>query len=42
MDGGSIDMRKVTKKGKVNGFEVLDAMAKLGTLVLNGVHVVHK
>jgi len=30
MDNGCIVMRKVTRKGKVNGFEVVDALAKLG------------
>jgi len=42
MDGGSTDMRTVTSKGKVNGSEVLDALAKLGTMILNVVHVMHK
>ncbi len=42
MDGGTTDMRKVIKKGKVNGSEVSYAWAKLGTMVLKVVHVVHK
>jgi len=42
MDGGMIVMGKITKKGKVNGLEVLDGLTKLGTMVLNVVHVVHK
>lgn len=29
-------------RGKVNGFEVSKAFAKLGTIVLNVVHVVHE
>lgn len=35
-------MRKVIRKGKVNGFEVPDALAKLGIIVLNIVHVIHR
>jgi len=42
MDGGSIDVRRVTKKGKVNGSEVSYALAMLGMNVLNFVHVVHE
>lgn len=29
------------KKAKVNGFEVSDALAKLGTIIPNVVHVAH-
>ena len=29
-------------KGKVNGFDVSDALAMLGTVFLNIVHVVHE
>ena len=29
------DMRKVTRKGKVNGSEVSNAFAMLGTIALN-------
>jgi len=42
MDGGNTDMRKVTRKDKVNGSKVLDAVAMLGTVFLNVVHVVHE
>lgn len=42
MDGGSTDMIRVTRKGKVNGPEVSDVLANLGTVVLNVVYVVHK
>ncbi len=42
MDDRGIDKIKVTKKGKVNGSKVSDALSKLGTMVLNVVHVVHK
>jgi len=34
-------MRKVIRKGKVNGFEASDALAMLGIVVLNVLHVVH-
>ena len=39
---GSTNMRRVTRKGKVNGSGVSDALAMLGTVVLNVVHDVHK
>lgn len=39
MDDGRIVIWKVIKKGKVNGFDVSDALAILGTVVLNVVHV---
>ena len=39
---GSTNMRRVTRKGKVNGPEVSDGLTKLGTMVPNVVHVVHK
>ena len=35
-------MRKVVRKGKVNGFEASYAMATLRTVVLNVVHVMHE
>jgi len=35
MDGGSTNMRKVTKTGKVNGSEVSDALVMLGVVFLN-------
>jgi len=38
MDSGSIDVRRVTIKGKLNGYEVSDALPMLGTIVLNVVH----
>jgi len=38
MDCGNTYMRKVTRKDKVNGSEVSDALAMLGTVVLNVVH----
>ena len=41
MDSGSTIMRKVIRKGKVNGFEASDALAMLGIVVLNVLHVVH-
>ena len=41
MNGGRTIMRKVIRKGKINGFEVSYALAKLGTVVLNVVHVVY-
>ena len=42
MDSISADIRKVTRKGKVNGSEVLDALSMLGISILNIVHVVHE
>ena len=42
MDSSSADTRNVTRKGKVNGSKVSDALAMLGTIVLNVVHVLHK
>ena len=42
MDHGSIDMRKVTRKDRVNGYEAANALAMLGIVVLNVVHVMHK
>lgn len=30
------------RKGEVNGFDTSDALAMLGTVVLNVVHVLHK
>jgi len=42
MDVSSIVMRKITGKGKVNGFEALYALAILGTIVLNVAHVLHE
>jgi len=42
MDGGSTNMRKVTKEGKVNGSGLSYALAKVGTMILNVVHVVPK
>ena len=42
MDGGRTIIRKVTRKVKVNIFEESDALAMLGNIVLNVVHVVHK
>ena len=42
MYSGRIVMRKVTRKGKVNGFEVSYALAMLGTVVLNVVHDMHR
>ena len=41
MDDRSIVMRKVTGKGKVNGFEASYALAILGTIVLNVAHLLH-
>ena len=41
MDDGRIVMGKVIKKGEVNVSDVLDALAMLGTGVLNVVHVLH-
>ena len=41
MDGGRIVVRKLIKNGKVNGFEVSNSLAMLGTVVLDVVHVVH-
>jgi len=35
MGGSSADMRKITRKGKVNGSEVSYALAMLGTISLN-------
>jgi len=35
-------MRKVTRKGKVNGSKASDVWVMLGTIVLNVVHVMHK
>jgi hypothetical protein len=35
-------MRKVIRKCKVNGFDVSDSLAMLGTVILNFLHVVHK
>ena len=42
MESGSIVMIKITRKYKVNGFEVSEALAMLGIIVLNIVHVVHE
>ena len=42
MNGSSIYMRRVTRKGKVNRSEVLDVLTKLGMVVLNVFHVVDK
>jgi len=42
MDGSSIIMRKITKKGKVNGLEASYALYMLGTIVLNVAHVLHE
>jgi len=42
MDDGRIIMRKVTRKGKVNGLEASYALAMFGTVVLNVVYVVKK
>ena len=41
MDGSNIVMRKVARKGKVNGFEASYALAILGTIVLNVADVLH-
>ena len=35
-------MGKVIKKGKVDGFEVSDALAMLGIVVLNVVRIVNR
>jgi len=35
-------MRRVSRKGKVNGSKVSYALAKLGTVVLNVMHAMHK
>ena len=42
MDDDEIVMGKVIKKGEANGFEASDALAMLGTIVLNVVHGVHR
>jgi len=42
MDDNKTVKRKVTMKGKVNGSKVLGALALLGMIVLNVVHVMHK
>lgn len=42
MDDDITVMRKVTRKGKVNGFEVSGALAMLGMISLNVVHAMHK
>jgi len=42
MENDKTVMRKVTMKGKVNGYEVLGALAMLGKIVLNVVHAMHK
>lgn len=41
MDSGRIDMRKVIRKAKVNGFEASSALDKLGTVFHNVMHDVH-
>jgi len=38
MDGGGTELRKVTRKGKVNGSKVSNAFSKMGTMVLNVLH----
>ena len=40
MDDDITIMGKLTRKGKLNGSYVLDALVMLGTIVLNVVHVV--
>ena len=42
MDDDRTIMRKVARKAKVIRPEVSDGLTKLGTMVLNVVHVVHK
>ena len=42
MDGGSVVMRDVIRKGKVNGFEASDALAMSRTIILYVVHVMHR
>jgi len=42
MDSGSAEMRKVTTKCKVNGFEASYVLAMLGTIVLNISDVLHE
>ena len=42
MDNGNIVMRKVTRKGKVNGFEASYALAMLGAIVLIVAHLLHE
>jgi len=42
MDNDKIVMGKIIKKDKLNGLEASYALAMLGTVVLNVVHVVHE
>jgi len=42
MNGGSINMGKVTMKGKVNGSKVSDALTMLGIVILDVAHVLHE
>jgi len=42
MKGGRNIIRKITEKGKLNGFEALDALDTLGIIVPNVLHVMNR